>query len=76
MILDLRRRRVCHRRYSDAIRIDPGFALPYLNRGIAYYQKGEYDKANPDYSEIIRLNPDDADAYSNRGNSYKKKGNK
>jgi len=30
------------------------------NRGNAYYNKGEYDKAISDYNEAIRLTPADA----------------
>ncbi|MCY3740628.1 MAG: tetratricopeptide repeat protein [Candidatus Poribacteria bacterium] len=42
----------------------------YYNRGIAYYEKREYDKAIADFSEVIKRNSDHADAYYNRGNAY------
>ena len=35
----------------------------YYNRGIAYYEKREYDKAIADFSEVIKREPDHADAY-------------
>ncbi len=42
----------------------------YYNRGLAYEQKAEYDRAIADYSSAIRLNPDFADAYNSRGSAY------
>ena len=45
-------------------------AEAYYNRGIAYGDKGEYDKAIEDYSKAIELNPEYAEAYNNRGNAY------
>ena len=47
-----------------------------LNRGNAYHDKGEYDRAIRDYDEAIRLKPDDADAYKNRGVAYNNKGDR
>src|SRR5262249_14705831 len=32
-------------------------ALVYVSRGIAYYNKGEYERAIADFSEAIKLNP-------------------
>ena len=42
----------------------------YYNRGIAYYEKREYDKAIAEFSEVIKRNPNHVDAYYNRGNAY------
>ena len=42
----------------------------YNNRGIAYDEKGEFDKAIEDYKKAIELNPEYADAYNNRGLAY------
>ena len=41
-------------------------AVAYNNRGLAYYKKGEHDRAIADYDEVIALNPNDASAYSPR----------
>ncbi len=37
---------------------------------MAYYKKGDYDRAIVDYDLALRLNPQDADAYNNRGLVY------
>jgi len=36
-------------------------------RGIAYQQKGLYDRAIEDFTKVIELKPDEADAYNHRG---------
>lgn len=59
---------------DEAIRLDPENATAYHNRGYAYRQKGEYDKAIADYDKAIELAPEDAIAYRNRGIAYAEKG--
>jgi tetratricopeptide (TPR) repeat protein len=44
------------------------------NRGIAYRDKGQYDRAIRDYDEAIRLIPNDAKLFNNRGAAYFSKG--
>ncbi len=46
----------------------------YLNRGIVYQRKGQYDQAISDYNKALEINPRFAKAYNNRGLAYKKKG--
>ena len=43
----------------------------YINRGHAYINKGDYDRAIADYTEAIRLDPKYAIAYGNRGKAYR-----
>ena len=52
-----------------------GLSWAYYNRGNAYDDKGDVDRAIADYTEAIRLDPKFALAYNNRGNAYKAKGN-
>ena len=56
--------------FTENIRLDPKDAEAYLNRGVAYLDKGEDDKAIADFTEAIRLNPKDDEAYANRGVAY------
>ena len=49
-------------------------AMIYVNRGSAYGDKKDYDRAIADYSKAIQLNPRYADAYYSRGTIYRYKG--
>jgi tetratricopeptide (TPR) repeat protein len=49
-------------------------AIAHYNRGTAYDNKGQYDRAIADYDKASQLNPRDADVYLNRGNAYANKG--
>ena len=40
---------------TDAVRLDPKYANAYQNRGIAYAQKGDHDKANMDFDYAKKL---------------------
>jgi tetratricopeptide (TPR) repeat protein len=48
-------------------------AVSYSNRGIAYFNQGEFDRAIADYNQALTLNPKSAAAYNNRGNAYNTK---
>jgi tetratricopeptide (TPR) repeat protein len=48
--------------------------MVYNNRGNAYQNKDEVDRAIADYSRAIALDPNYANAYNNRGLAYQKKG--
>ncbi len=49
-------------------------SFAYNNRGGAYADKGEFDRAIADYTKAIGLYPNDAIAYNNRGSAYYRKG--
>ena len=49
-------------------------AIAYYSRGLAYYDKGDDDRAIAEYNEAIRLDPKFAQAYSSRGLAYDHKG--
>lgn len=55
---------------GEAITQDPSNALLYYNRGHAWFNKREFDRAIADYSVVIRLNPENSSAYYNRGRSW------
>jgi tetratricopeptide (TPR) repeat protein len=42
-------------------------ARAYFNRGRAWSDQGQYDRAMPDFDEAIRLDPDYPDAFNSRG---------
>ena len=46
----------------------------YVDQGIAWDMKNEFDKAIKAYNKAIELKPDLAGAYLNRGISWRKKG--
>jgi protein O-mannosyl-transferase len=56
--------------YNECIRIKPGCAEPYSNRGNLYYIISQKQRAIEDYNEAIRLKPDCVNAYYNRGLVY------
>jgi len=53
--------------WNDAIEKAPRKVRPYNNRGRAYGNRGEYDKAMNDFRRAIDLNPRCAEAYYNLG---------
>ena len=55
--------------YTQAIRLNPDYAIAYYNRGVAKSDLSQHFAAIADYDIAIRLNPDDAGAYNNRGNA-------
>ena len=58
--------------YSEAIKLDPGQAFTYNNRGYAFDRQDDYGRAIADYTEALRIDPDYAFAYKNRGRAYEK----
>jgi len=49
---------------------EPVTAEDYTDRGLAYYDMGDYDRAIADFTEAIALDPDYARAYHLRGFAY------
>ncbi len=66
-------------RWNEGILWLPGparknHAAFYNNRGVAYKEKGELDRAIKDFDKAIELNPEFAEAFNNLGNVYDAKG--
>lgn len=49
-------------------------AATYVNRGITYGSKGQYDQAISDFNKALEINPTLTQAYVNRGIAYGLKG--
>ena len=50
-------------------------AIQFSNLGVAWYERGDYDKAIKYYTRAVELDPDFVEAYNNLGVSYAKQGN-
>jgi tetratricopeptide (TPR) repeat protein len=61
---------------NNIIKLKPGEAAAYYNRGVVYGQIGQYKLSIGDYSQAIRLKPDLTQAYINRAVVYLNQGNK
>ena len=53
--------------YTQAIALDPKYAVAYNNRGAANNHLGKYAEAIVDYDQAIALDPQGTVAYNNRG---------
>lgn len=53
--------------YSEAIRLDPKYAVTFNNRGNSWSGKKNFDKAIGDYDKAISLNPISRLSFYNRG---------
>ena len=43
--------------YNQAIQLNPKYGRAYVNRGSAWGNKGDLDRAIADYNQAIRLDP-------------------
>ena len=55
---------------SQPTKIEKNQAEFYFNQGVAWNEKGDYDKAISEYTKAIEINPSLEEAYSNRGLAY------
>ena len=53
---------------------EPLSAKEYCNRGVSYFEKGQYDKAISDYNKALEIDPGFAKAILARGVAYYYKG--
>ena len=55
--------------FDEAIRLNPGMAQAFWQRGASYARKGDHARAIAEYDEAIRQDPEVARAYWSRGTS-------
>ena len=53
---------------------EPKDAKFYIDRGIAYAEKGQFDQAVDDFTKALEIDPKSADTYYYRGIAYVNKG--
>jgi len=61
--------------YSETIRLQPGYAEAFSNRGLTWVHKGDRNRALCDFEEAIKLKPNDTRFFVNRGNIWSDTGN-
>src|SRR5262249_32176774 len=59
---------------DQAIAKNPRDTVSYHNRGVAYFPKGDSDRAIADFSKAIDIDPKAVPAYNARGVIYEEKG--
>jgi tetratricopeptide (TPR) repeat protein len=60
-------------RFSDAIQMEPDFALAYLSRGSSFNRMEKEDEAMGDFNKALELKPDYSRAYHLRGLLHEKR---
>jgi len=50
--------------------LDPEFADAYFNRGVSYYELGDFQLSIADLTRAIQLNPNDDNYYGRRSLAY------
>jgi len=60
--------------WTHVLKIDPRIAIAYLDRGQAYIDAGELDKALADLGKLEELEPENLKIYNNRGIIHFKRG--
>jgi tetratricopeptide (TPR) repeat protein len=63
--------------FDEVVSINPGDThayFAYCNRGAAYTELGEYEKALADLNKAISMNPNEESAFLSRGDLFKKRG--
>ena len=65
---------LCTRAINSGELSPENLAIIFNTRGVAFKNKGQYDRAIQDYNTAIRLKPNHVTAFYNRGVAYKQKG--
>src|SRR5262249_32746965 len=61
--------------FNEAIRLDPGNAVAFNDRGQVRYRTGDFAGALADYDQAIKIDPEYNAAYTERGKLFEFKGN-
>ena len=59
---------------SEAVELNPEFALAFKSRGAAYLRMDRHQEAIADFSTVVDMNSDNARAHHLRGLAYEKSG--
>jgi len=51
--------------FTDALKIKPDYDNALMTRGVAYYYKGNYDKAIADWENVLKIDSNNVDAKEN-----------
>ncbi|KPK97248.1 MAG: hypothetical protein AMJ95_10125 [Omnitrophica WOR_2 bacterium SM23_72] len=60
--------------WKDVVNKSGQKSRPYIQRGNAYFAKGDFERAISDYNKLLEIDSNPFDAYSNRGLAYQNKG--
>jgi tetratricopeptide (TPR) repeat protein len=71
---DLKRYAEAEKAYTQALRLNPGYAKTYYNLGNTYYHTGRVDKAIEFYSKALQIDPYFTTAYHNIATIYYQRG--
>ena len=75
LFVNLYKKQAVITKYTKAIQINPNNAVAYKDRGNAYSDVKQYDKAILDYTRAIEIDSKYSAAYYDRGLTYDDKGN-
>ena len=60
--------------HTMALEMDPGNALAYYSRGVAYGRKGQWEQAFSDFTKTLEIDPENAGAWYSKGDALKNLG--
>jgi tetratricopeptide (TPR) repeat protein len=61
--------------FDKAIGIDPNDTYAWVSKGLAFFNKKDYDQALVCYDKVLEIDPNYTDALNNKGYAWNSKGN-